>query len=242
MSKYLEIVTRIVPSLQEGTSVRILAENNSISYGTLCSVMRRFSITNKGLLKDRIQYNEEFKEWLNYLASNFANIAEISKFFKISREKVSSIYSAAGVYIAWNLEDNHNELLAAARRAELFVKNLGYRVIRDCYTCEQASHQKAPYDLILERFGSVDVKSAPIKKDKYGNTYASFNTQNFTKGVKYAFCVALTEDRQDFVGVFAIPGKHVYGHSTIHITLNPLSKKYAENLIWKNEDFKVIKC
>ena len=93
----------------------------------------------------------------------------------------------------------------------------------------------APYDLILEQWGSVDVKSSPIKKDKYGNTYAAFNTQNFTKGVKYAFCVALTEDRQDFVAVFAIPGKLVYGHSTIHITLSPLSKKYSKFLIWKSE-------
>lgn len=220
-------------SLQRGATVKQVASEQSISYSVLCKQLHVFNLTNKGrLISSTLVYNDIFKSWLEMLPSEFLNIQEIADFLGVSREKVSSIYSTAKVYIPWNLENNHNELLAASRRAELFVKNLGYKVVRDCYTCNSASHQKSSYDLILEHWGSVDVKSSPIKRDKYGNLYAAFNTQNFTKGVKYAFCVALSEDRQDFIAVFAIPGKQVYGHSTIHITLSPLSKKYAPNLIW----------
>lgn len=236
MNKYVPIMKEVALALQAGATVRDTAARFNMSYSTLCKQLHIFNITKYGkLIEGTLDYNEAFKDWLKFLSEQCLNIKNLADLLQVSRDKVSSIFSTAKIYVAWNLEDNHNELLAASRRAELFVKNLGYKVVRDCYTCQSASHQKAPYDLILEQWGSVDVKSSPIKKDKYGNTYAAFNTQNFTKGVKYAFCVALTEDRQDFVAVFAIPGKLVYGHSTIHITLSPLSKKYSKFLIWKSE-------
>lgn len=236
MNKYVTIMKEVALALQAGATVRDTATRFNMPYSTLCKQLHIFNITKYGkLIEGTLDYNEAFKDWLKFLSEQCLNIKNLADLLQVSRDKVSSIFSTAKIYVAWNLEDNHNELLAASRRAELFVKNLGYKVVRDCYTCQSASHQKAPYDLILEQWGSVDVKSSPIKKDKYGNTYAAFNTQNFTKGVKYAFCVALTEDRQDFVAVFAIPGKLVYGHSTIHITLSPLSKKYSEFLIWKSE-------
>lgn len=225
-------------ALQAGATVRESAEKFNISYSALCKQLHIFNITKYGkLIEGTLDYNEAFKDWLKFLSTQCSNIKGVADLLQVSRDKVSSIFSTAKIYVVWNLEDNHNELLAASRRAELFVKNLGFKVVRDCYTCNSASHQKAPYDLILEHYGSIDVKSSPIKKDKYGNTYAAFNTQNFTKGVKYAFCVALTEDRQDFVAVFAIPGKYVYGHSTIHITLSPLSKKYSQYLIWHSKSY-----
>ena len=238
MLKYVDIMKSVALSLQGGLSVKDTASSFSISYATLCKQLHLFNLTKYGVLKAdfALDYTDQFKEWLTLLSKECKNMQEISDVLGVTREKVSSIYSSAKIYVTWKLEDNHNDLLAASRRAELFVKNLGYRVIRDCYTCKSASHQKAPYDLILEKWGSVDVKSTPIKKDKNGNTYAAFNTQNFTKGVKYAFCVAMDENRDDFVAVFAIPGKLVYGHSTIHITLDPLSKKYENYLIWKKED------
>lgn len=238
MNKYIPIMKEVALALQAGATVRESAEKFNISYSALCKQLHIFNITKYGkLIEGTLDYNEAFKDWLKFLSTQCSNIKGVADLLQVSRDKVSSIFSTAKIYVAWNLEDNHNELLASSRRAELFVKNLGFKVVRDCYTCNSASHQKAPYDLILERYGSIDVKSSPIKKDKYGNTYAAFNTQNFTKGVKYAFCVALTEDRQDFVAVFAIPGKHVYGHSTIHITLSPLSKKYSQYLIWHSESY-----
>ena len=236
MRKHTNIMNTVAGHLKAGTTVKDTAKLVGVSYSTLCKLLRKFNLTNKGVLVDStLDYNDSFKEWLELLSKECKNMQEVSEVLGVSRDKVSSIYATANIYVTWSLEDNHNELLASSRRAELFVKNLGYRVVRDCYTCKSASHQKAPYDLILEKWGSVDVKSSPIKKDRYGNTYVAFNTQNFTKGVKYAFCVALTQDRQDFVAVFAIPGKLVYGHSTIHITLEPISKKYAEYLIWTQE-------
>lgn len=234
---YIDMIV-VANLLKGGYTTTEVADNLLVSYGTLCKRLSSHHLTNKGILKeDKLTYTATFKEFLTKLSNHFTNIQEIADFLGVTRERVSSIYSSAKVYVTWSLENNHNDLLASSRRAELFVKNLGYRVVRDCYTCKSASHQKAAYDLILEGFGSVDVKSTPIKKDKYGNTYAAFNTQNFTKGVKYAFCVALDSNREDFIAVFAIPGKLVYGHSTIHITLDPLSKKYSEFLIWKSEAY-----
>lgn len=236
MLKYVDSMKEVALSLQRGSSVKDTAVAQGISYATLCKQLHNFNLTNKGsLIQTALDYTPQFKEWLVVLGEDFRNLQDLSDFFGVTRDKASSIYSTAQVYIPWKLEDNHNDLLAASRRAELFVKNLGYRVIRDCYTCKSASHQKAPYDLILEKWGSVDVKSTPIKTDKNGNVYAAFNTQNFTKGVKYAFCVAMDFNRDDFVAVFAIPGKLVYGHSTIHITLNPLSNKYKPYLIWQSQ-------
>ena len=237
MHKYVNIMKSVADSLKVGYTVREVASSQGISYSTLCKQLRIFNLTKYGVLKAdfALIYTEQFKEWLQLLSKECKNMQEISEVLGVTREKVSSIYSAAKIYVTWKLEDNHNDLLAASRRAELFVKNLGYKVVRDCYTCKTASHQKAPYDLILQGFGSVDVKSTPVKRDKHGNLYAAFNTQNFTKGVKYAFCVAMDEKREDFVAVFAIPGKLVYGHSTIHITLDPMSEKYKEYLIWKEK-------
>lgn len=240
MRNYSNIMKKVALSLQGGATVKETSAIVGVSYAALCKQLHVFNLDKFGSLKkETLDYNDNFKSWLELLSKECQNMDEISKVLNVSRDKLSSIYATAKIYVTWKLEDNHNELLAASRRAELFVKNLGYKVIRDCYTCKSASHQKAPYDLILEKWGSVDVKSTPIKRDKKGNLYAAFNTQNFTKGVKYAFCVALTEDRQDFVAVFAIPGKLVYGHSTIHITLEPLSEKYKQFLIWQRDEKEV---
>ena len=209
------------------------------SYSTLCKQIRSINISGKGTLVERnLSYTEEFKDFLRHLTIEFKNMQEIANFLGIEREKLAGVYSTAGIQVKWRLENNHNELLAASRRAELFVKSLGYRVIRDCYTCASAEGVKAPYDLILEHFGSTDVKSTVVKTAWNDRKYASFNVQNFTKGVKYAFLVVMTEDRDDFVFVFAVPGKQIYGHSTISISLNPISPKYAEHLIWTNNEIK----
>ena len=237
MSKYVEIMKAVALSLQEGRTVKDTAFAYNMSYNTLCRQLNKYNLTNKGrLIQDTpLDYTEPFRKWLRLLSEEFINIFEIAEFLGVTRDRVSSIYATAGIFVVWKLEHNHNDLLAASRRAELFVKNLGYKVIRDCYTCKGAAHQKASYDLILEKWGSIDVKSTQAKRDKHNNLYAAFNTQNFTKGVKYAFCVAMDEQRDDFVAVFAIPGKLVYGHSTIHITLEPLSKKYEQYKIWPKE-------
>lgn len=238
MNKYVTIMKEVALALQAGATVRDTATRFNMPYSTLCKQLHIFNITKYGkLIEGTLDYNEAFKDWLKFLSEQCLNIKNLADLLQVSRDKVSSIFSTAKIYVAWNLEDNHNELLAASRRAELFVKNLGYKVVRDCYTCQSASHQKAPYDLILEQWGSVDCKSTVLKEDKYSNIYAAFNTQNFTKGVKYAFLVVMDGKREDFLAVFAIPGKLVVNHSTIHITISPnISKKYKDFLIWKNEE------
>lgn len=233
-------IKNISALLKEGKALKELSLLSVYpSYGSLCKIIRKVNISGKGVLVDRnLSYTPEFKEYLYFLSSTFKNLQEIADFLGTQRDKLAGIYATAGLQIKWRLEDNHNDLLAASRKAELFVKNLGYRVIRDCYTCASAEGTKAPYDLILEHYGSCDVKSTVIKSTPEGRKYASFNVQNFTKGVKHAFLVVMTEQRDDFVMCFAVPGKLVFGHSTISISLNPISNKYSNYLIWSNNEIK----
>ena len=217
--------------LNKDYSVAFAAETVGCSYSVACKWLRDFNLYSNGKFKDqRLTYTKELKELLTYAAAKLKNLDEISTLFGVTREQLSGIYKTAGIKIKWKLENNHNELLAASRRCELFVQNLGYKVVRDCYKCRPAGF---PYDLILEGFGSIDVKSTILRHNSAGKPYASFSVENFSKGVKYAFLVVMDEYRDEFLYVFALKGKLVYGHSTISISLDPISVKYKDNLIWK---------
>lgn len=218
-------------------NLRTISQEMDIPFRRMCHQFKIRCLNKDGSFFNPMAYTDKVKEFLVFCASNHTNIKDMALLHNETRERISSIYSSANIQVKWKLEDNHNDLLAASRRAELFVKNIGYRVVRDTYTCASSQGQKAPFDLILEKWGSVDVKSTVLKLDKYGNTYAAFNVQNFTKKVKYAFLVAMDENRDDFIAVFAVPSKAVFGRSTIHITLSPkISPKYAKYLIWRHDE------
>lgn len=235
--KQAEQILKMAESLNRGLSVLQASEEVGISYSTGCARLRKANLDNKGKLKDssKLLYSAEFKVYLAILVEKSKNLAEIAETLGVSRDRLSSILATAKIKVRWHHENNHDPILAAGRKAELFVKSLGIPIVRDSTSAKNGS-TSSPFDLILQGYGSVDVKHTIIRYSSAGKPYASFSVANFTKGVKYAFLVLFDESRTIPKIVFAVPGKNVYGHSTISISLEPISKKYKEKIIWKADE------
>jgi len=233
--------------LAKGNSVRLVSEITGISYGTVCRHLRDIGYDAVGNPKPRAKATRRLTNLYTRVVEASATLEEAAKALNATKEHVSRTMSRLEVKKKWDLVANKDKTMSTGRRAELFIIRLRPKwLVRDCYNSKTGS-RKSKFDLILKgqaawttendffTGGSVDVKHAPLKKEKrHGYRKEteswSFSVGNFSKGVKWAALVGYNSDKSRELAVYMVPGKLVYGHSTIRI--NKGKSKYNKYLIW----------
>jgi len=233
--------------LSQGMSVRLVSEITNVSYGTVCRHLRDIGYNADGTPKPRAKVTRRMTNLYKQVVSDSNTLEEAAEALNAPKEHVSRTMARLGVKKKWDLVANKDKTMSTGRRAELFVISLRQKwLVRDCYK-SKTGDRKSKFDLILrgqeelviagEPFtgGSVDVKHAPLKKEKrHGyrkeTESFSFSVGNYSKGVKWAALVGYNSDKSEELAVYMVPGKLVFGHSTIRI--NKGKSKYNKYLIW----------
>lgn len=233
--------------LKKGSSVRTVSEVVGVSYHSVCHHLREIGYNRLGEPTLRAKVTPRMTRLYQHVLANSDTLQEASALLNASKEQVSRMITRLGLRKVWLLESNYNQVTATGRRAEMFVIDLRQKwLVRDCYKAKSGGRQ-FPYDLILKgqadllvdevpfTGGSVDVKHAPLKRERRAGYKSeteawSFSVNNFGPKVKWAALVGYDETKEKELVVFLVPGKLVAGHSTIRI--NRGKSKYNAFRVW----------
>lgn len=242
--KYIEL-------LAQGLSVALAADLVGANYGTVCRHLREIGYDKHGQPVKRAKVTPRLTRLYVFVLKKCDTLAEAAELLHAPKEHVSRTISRLGLTKKWKLESNEDVTTSAGRKAELFVISLREKwLVRDCYKAKSGGKQ-SPYDLILKgkedivfgdgsafTGGSVDVKHTALKSEhkrgyKEPTSRWLFSVGNFSKGVKWCALVAFDESKENIQAVWLVPGKLVYGHSTLRI--NNGASKYNQWLVWSHD-------
>lgn len=91
----------------------------------------------------------------------------------------------------------------------VITEHVAYIVLNDCIKCNTEEHFSAPYDLISEEYGTINVKCA-VLTDHHKNKCHSMGWK-FPKKINamipnYYICLGFDENRIEILKVWTIPG------------------------------------
>lgn len=197
-----------------------------------CFQRKALNLTMEGVLKhSRWNDNPTFLLFMRQTRKSIKTSEEVIFLFQIPIDRIQR-YLARHFIRSWTLETSNNKAVKQGRLAELFVKEqVEFSVIRDSWN----RSSKEPFDLILKKYGAIDVKSSIIqhkrlKGYRYLPLFWSFSVGELSRSTKYVFLVGYDSGKPDVLALFIIPKSDLQGARTVQIFVNPLRGRYSQYL------------
>lgn len=87
----------------------------------------------------------------------------------------------------------------------VITEHVVYEVLNDCIKCNTMHNFNSEYDLISEKYGTINVKSAKLCKRKTGNGYRwKFRIKSCEKTPNYYICIGFNDNKSKILKVWII--------------------------------------
>jgi len=207
---------------------------------------------------DPCTYINHFGSWNNALqfaglnVNKFKNKLTGEEYCEICKSTETSLagwYYRDDLRICSKCHDNNRYYLHGIMNPK---SNIGIGIITEyivckilkCFKCNTYDNFNAPYDLISEKYGTINVKSSKLYKRNNANSFVwEFSKHENSKIPDYYVCVGFNENRYEILKIWIIEGdSNLVTKRGICITNSEIGlkrvKKYEVNHIIYNEMYK----
>lgn len=103
----------------------------------------------------------------------------------------------------------------------IITEHIVYNVLEDCIKCNTVDHMFSRYDLISEKYGTINVKSSKLHKDDRW----VFQKSKRPTDPDYYVCIGFDENRTEILYVWVIPGdSQIVTKNGIYLRPNSVSR------------------